>query len=81
MGTLEEGKDFDALIVDVNVPGGPFDVFDGEEADQLLWARQLSCVVAAPSCLQALTASRLCDQVKRLRTSLRSSSTSEMTAT
>ncbi len=29
VGTFHEGKEFDALIVDVNVPGGPFDVFDG----------------------------------------------------
>jgi cytosine/adenosine deaminase-related metal-dependent hydrolase len=30
VGTLEEGKEFDALIVDVNAPGGPFDVFEGD---------------------------------------------------
>jgi guanine deaminase len=30
VGTLEEGKDFDALIIDVNAPGGPFDVFEGD---------------------------------------------------
>lgn len=30
MGTFEEGKEFDALLVDVNVPGGPFDIFDGD---------------------------------------------------
>ncbi len=27
---MEEGKEFDALLVDVNVPGGPFDIFDGD---------------------------------------------------
>ncbi|KAL6750281.1 hypothetical protein V8C86DRAFT_2816921 [Haematococcus lacustris] len=30
VGTFAEGKDFDALIIDINVPGGPFDVFDGD---------------------------------------------------
>lgn len=30
VGTFEEGKEFDALLVDVNVPGGPFDIFDGD---------------------------------------------------
>ena len=30
MGTFEEGKEFDALLVDVNAEGGPFDIFDGD---------------------------------------------------
>ena len=30
VGTFEEGKEFDALLVDVNAEGGPFDVFDGD---------------------------------------------------
>lgn len=30
VGTFEEGKEFDALLVDVNAPGGPFDIFDGD---------------------------------------------------
>ncbi|GFH31312.1 guanine aminohydrolase [Haematococcus lacustris] len=38
------GKDFDALIIDINVPGGPFDVFDGALAP-CCWppAAGLSC--------------------------------------
>ena len=30
VGTFQEGKEFDALLVDVNAEGGPFDVFDGD---------------------------------------------------
>eukprot|EP00798_Chlamydomonas_sp_ICE-L_P022726 gene22726-29887_t len=30
VGTFEEGKEFDALLIDVNVPDGPFDIFDGD---------------------------------------------------
>lgn len=30
IGSFEEGKEFDALLVDVNVEGGPFDIFDGD---------------------------------------------------
>ncbi len=30
VGTFEEGKEFDALLVDVNAEGGPFDIFDGD---------------------------------------------------
>ena len=30
VGSFEEGKEFDALLVDVNVEGGPFDIFDGD---------------------------------------------------
>lgn len=33
VGTFQEDKEFDALLIDVNAPGGAFDVFDGE----LLW--------------------------------------------
>lgn len=33
VGTLEVGKEFDALLVDVNVPGGPFDIFDGDSIE------------------------------------------------
>lgn len=31
VGTFEVGKEFDALLVDTTVQGGPFDVFDDEE--------------------------------------------------
>ncbi|GAX82583.1 hypothetical protein CEUSTIGMA_g10009.t1 [Chlamydomonas eustigma] len=30
VGSFEEGKEFDALLVDVNAEGGPFDIFDGD---------------------------------------------------
>lgn len=30
VGSFEVGKEFDALLVDVNVNGGPFDIFDGD---------------------------------------------------
>lgn len=26
VGTFKEGKEFDSLLFDVNIPGGPFDV-------------------------------------------------------
>lgn len=33
VGSFEVGKEFDALLVDVNVPGGPFDIFDGDSME------------------------------------------------
>ncbi len=33
VGTCEVGKEFDALLIDTTVQGGPFDVFD-DEADE-----------------------------------------------
>ena len=35
VGTFEVGKEFDALVINVNVPGGPFDVFDGGGSSHL----------------------------------------------
>ncbi|KAG1674922.1 hypothetical protein FOA52_014715 [Chlamydomonas sp. UWO 241] len=33
VGSFEVGKEWDALLVDVNVPGGPFDIFDGDSME------------------------------------------------
>jgi hypothetical protein len=52
VGTFHEGKDFDALVIDVNVPGGPFDVFDG--------AWKGFCVVGGVGRVSLSVGSRVC---------------------